>query len=463
MATRVGARCAGVPYMPVLTLPAGQLLNGWLDEIDTEATWEELARKQSDGTFASLTTAENVEEGDCLAMLDRNTFAQDFKRRIFVVLDSDAAYIFDEVGGVIDEPDEGVPGGIQPLRVAEGTGFLDEWKEGYYMMGTIPIVPYPDEPEANEDETPAEALPESTSETTAETPNADEVKALTAQLLTVGCRIQECFKRSEDDATGYWYGGVVGDALEDRRVPVAFDDGDLCLHSPQEVYELAEMSKISLCTVNGGLVAGVPQPIRAVALSLMKCAKSYMPVGVLLSTVVASTLTLAGYPVYHSHVVSVDAAAAAFSSHNRRPTRATEKPGGSGGSAYDDRMGYHSFRRGYIVFYHEDSTIKETVFGVQVYYYARQQHRNLITFSSEFKQFSIQPWTSWHAIPLNQIDDNLDPDMVNCQFVDTKEVDEMMSVWPTSKLTKEANTHDKIKKLRALGPAKVRFVVATSS
>ena len=90
--------------MPVLTLPAGQLLNGWLDEIDTEATWEQLARKQSDGTFGSLTTAATVEEGDCLAMLDRSNFAEDFKRRIFVVFDSDAAYIFDEVGGVPGAP-----------------------------------------------------------------------------------------------------------------------------------------------------------------------------------------------------------------------------------------------------------------------------------------------------------------------------------------------------------------------
>ena len=220
------------------------------------------------------------------------------------------------------------------------------------------------------------------------------------------------------------------------------------------------MEKFSRGRSDSGLVADVSKSRWAMALSHMKCGKVFMPVGVLLGS--SNLEMLAGFPIYSEHVVSITAAKTA-TENTRRPTRSTAAP--LANQAYMDRLGYHTFRQGDIVTYHRKSdaeqSIREIVYGVQVYYYPNnsrsQQHRNLITFSPELKDFSILPWTSWHRIPYNPDGAGLDLDEVYCQtWPDAMQVSEMLKLWPDSKLRQDASTHDKIKKLAALGPAQPR-------
>ena len=70
--------------VPVLQLPDASEL----DEYDTDCTWAELAAKQSAGSFGVIDRA-TVEEGDCITMMDRNLFSQQFTRRVFVLFFDD--------------------------------------------------------------------------------------------------------------------------------------------------------------------------------------------------------------------------------------------------------------------------------------------------------------------------------------------------------------------------------------
>ena len=88
-----------------------------LEEFDT-LTWPELARDQLEKP-AEMFASENMEEGDVYALLDRASPADETWRRVFVLIDTDHAIIFDENGKLIDEP-SAVVGGRQVLRGAGG-------------------------------------------------------------------------------------------------------------------------------------------------------------------------------------------------------------------------------------------------------------------------------------------------------------------------------------------------------
>eukprot|EP00966_Prymnesium_polylepis_P010274 236996-Prymnesium_polylepis.1 len=101
-----------VPVVPLFglfseTMPALQLPDdSERDEYDTDCTWAELAAKQSAGSFGVIDRA-TVEEGDCIAMMDRNLFSQELIRRVFVLLFADFVLVFDEHGQRINEPQHG--------------------------------------------------------------------------------------------------------------------------------------------------------------------------------------------------------------------------------------------------------------------------------------------------------------------------------------------------------------------
>ena len=67
-------------------------------------------------------------------MEDRNNLANEWPgRKVFVGMgDGDDVWIFDEHGGLIDEPDEGVEKGRQAF-VGNG-GFKEDYSEGYYRV-----------------------------------------------------------------------------------------------------------------------------------------------------------------------------------------------------------------------------------------------------------------------------------------------------------------------------------------
>lgn len=73
------------------------------------------------------------------AFEDRSSFADDW-RRVFVLVSDEEMLVFDENGALLDEPDNGTPGGRQPLLDNgagvghDGKDFASEWQQGYYRL-----------------------------------------------------------------------------------------------------------------------------------------------------------------------------------------------------------------------------------------------------------------------------------------------------------------------------------------
>ena len=191
-------------------------------------------------------------------------------------------------------------------------------------------------------------------------------------LLSPGTRLQECFK-VDDCEEGAWFGGVVGDAEPDGRIPIGFDDGDLRLSTADELQGLYSMGKLSSITVNGGLVADKALQQKALGLCMMQCGGEDMPIGVLLLD--SAKPVLAGVNLYHSHILSVDAVDAALSAAQPRNLRQVLliEP--------RHRAGYHTFRHGDKLVYIDEevvNTIEEICMGVVVILYRRTQQLRFI-------------------------------------------------------------------------------------
>ena len=112
----------------------------WTAETGECPSWEYLAEQQLKEQFLAGDLNE-LNEGDVLAMQDRNCITQEWPRRVFVLIGLEHAYIYDESGKLIDEPSNFVCKGQQPLR-ADGHGFIDEWTgEQYYRIPPLAAVP----------------------------------------------------------------------------------------------------------------------------------------------------------------------------------------------------------------------------------------------------------------------------------------------------------------------------------
>ena len=201
-----------------------------------------------------------------------------------------------------------------------------------------------------------------------------------------------------------WWIYSIGKCEPDGRFPIGFDDGELRMSCERELTALYSMNKLSAITVNGGLVHDSPSPLKAAGLCYISCGADRVPVGVLL---LVDHQKLADAPIYHSHIVSVEAVAAAISSSQRQqPARASRNKEGQSREV-DTRAGYHTFRRGDRLLYLDmspedgiDSNIHETCFGVMVVTYRRtQQLRFVISFDSATERFSVAPWTAWRRMP----------------------------------------------------------------
>ena len=93
--------------MPVLSKP--ESYDGDWEE-DTDYSWDDLARKQ----LSRDTSWETVEDGDVLALFDRDCIKEDWSRRCFALIAGENAYIFNEQGAPIDDPSNFVTKGRHP-------------------------------------------------------------------------------------------------------------------------------------------------------------------------------------------------------------------------------------------------------------------------------------------------------------------------------------------------------------
>ena len=80
---------------------------GDVDEILNVPAWETL----NEQNLTQNATPETVEFSDVLALYDRNSFAEDFNRKVIVFVFDEWSYIFDEHGALIDDEHNFTPGG----------------------------------------------------------------------------------------------------------------------------------------------------------------------------------------------------------------------------------------------------------------------------------------------------------------------------------------------------------------
>ena len=104
------------------------------------AAWIDLAASQ---LYTEIDFA-MVGEGDTFALHDRPTLDAPFARRVFVlVLDDDNCAVYDEQGVLLDEPDNGTPFGVQPLRRGEAdnqASFEAECDVNGMQYYSVPLV-----------------------------------------------------------------------------------------------------------------------------------------------------------------------------------------------------------------------------------------------------------------------------------------------------------------------------------
>ena len=423
--------------MVVLVMPEGC---GFENE-DVGCSWDALAYRQRAGFLGDLTKAA-VEEGDTLAMQDRNCITEEFERKVFVhVVDDESAFIFDEYGEAIDEPSEFVSAGRQSLRGDHS--FFEEWTDdgnGYYQLGVPPEGWQPDEAEAA-------AAPGAAPVPTPAPAAAVATAALVAKIMVEGQRVRECFKMSDDDTVGTWFGGLVV-TMEDGACMVAYDDGDAARRDREHVQGLVEMGKMDVLDGGSGLSGGNPVREKACEMSRLKVKEMYWPVGVLVGDGEAS---LGGRPLFSSHYLVKELLEAASSAKGARPLR------GGGGRAAEH--GLATFRRGDVVTATGGGAV-EVVYGVMSFHLRKQQHRYLITFDRTLEMFSVGAWTSWQRVIENSGEDPEDPTM-QVEIASAEQLASMVAQWDASPL--ECSSPDAVHKMSQLGPAGERVAALAAN
>ena len=163
---------------------------GDADQILNVAAWE-MVNAENDRADAK---PETVEEGDVLALYDRNVLTEAFNRKVFVFVFDEWSYIFDEHGAPIDDAANFTPGGRMPTndKATDGS-FVPEWREGYYALEAEP-----------------EAAPEAAAATAAATAEASLLVAARGRASTARTKVLLLLHASSET----WLTSRAGDAPE---------------------------------------------------------------------------------------------------------------------------------------------------------------------------------------------------------------------------------------------------------
>ena len=363
--------------------------------------WTTLLRRNMQGSGEDLVPPvfQQLEEGDCLAMEDRNNWDHEWPgRRVFVLLGLENVLVFDEQGCPVDEPDFYVPGGVQPLR--GDNSFETDWQEGYYR------IPLPCE------QAPADATEEDGEETEADGTNGVQKRVVegaaeppaaepTAEAWAEGRRCRLAF-----GAPPQWYGGLVGLASKDGDVRVAFDDGELKEFSVQLLKGFVENKVAELLPADhppDGLVANVAGLASAAGFTFLRDE----PVGVLVGA--RAWVGWGGEKLFQDHVVC----AARFEKNDNRRVRrrSTAQP-------EQDRLGFHTTKAGeemeYMCLGPDEDPFSAWNFGIVV----KMKNDNstgaklLVMYDKQAGEFFLQACNHWARMPANAAD-NEDADSNN--------------------------------------------------
>ena len=370
---QLSLRCPLLWSMPILELHMPADFEGDNPEVDS---WEETARRQ----LEHPPNLEALEEGDALALLDRNDFTEEWseeRRKVFALIDTDDAYIFDEHGELIDEPANFLPGGRQPLRGDDCGGFLFELGAGdgkgdaYYKLPTAELLKTPVESASEDDE--------------------DEVDL--DKIIYQGARVQVCFGGPGQETAAAFYGALVGRQVKDDEGTwwiLGFDDGDVRSFKVEDLKGMLKCHSLDALDGEAGLIRNKPAAA-ASEFFYFENNNQKKVVGLLVGK--EEERKVFDLPVFQDFYVVPNA----FT-----PSRS----GRSGGAqSTQDRLGIHTFRRGDLVLYQHGEP-HETMSSMAIWGVCNhvpegnsQARKFLVIYDMAAKTFFLGAWPAWLRIP----------------------------------------------------------------
>ena len=403
--------------------------------------WPVVAAAQATGKLALTpkTFAMEAEAWSPYAFCDRNSFAEKkCSRPIFVVIsgDGNAAHVllFHEDGTIVDEPEEFTPGGKQMLEIPNSCcGFLSEWEQGYYELCTSAMTQQDSLEEPVPEETEKQETEKTTEETTEETAGAEtekqETEKTTAETIAAeGKRVAMLF------GTG-WYTGLV--------IKVGSDNGDRTIAFDDYEFKVIDAATLQNCLDSDGgptLKAADPADLgiknnEAGHLMVERCLSFG---GCLVGSLVGATdETLGGEPIYQAFIVR----AGAFEQAPKRARTARVKEESK--SAQQDRLGYHTFRRGDLVQFKglqaDERDVLATVYGVVQQGKegsttgVNQEDKMLVLKCATTDVFFLGTWPKWQRVPCQGLSGVLDlDDSKNVQCISGEECEKLVNDFQAS-------------------------------
>ena len=358
-------------------------------------------------------TKENIREragsGLAIAFLDRPHSFVDELRPLWLVPIEHGVLMWGRDGAIIDEPDDGVCSGFQDWDT-----FLSEWNEGYYELPLPPAgaeVPPADirAPPETEIIAPApelEQLPdERAEERDTEAEQVAERRLDPNHEFVYGTRVHMSF-----GADNCWYGGLcAGECAKSKQIIVGFDDGEVREFTEQE---LNEQMRTGYCkfppegSERYGTVEGVSTPAHGMASAFTFFQESKRVRRVSGVLVGKSDDQLLGEPLYTQHYVC----SSVFTQPEVTETATRRQRGKStGGPSQQDRLGFHTFRRGDIVSYTNVAEDEAALAWVHSFMYkpaaaGAQGRKCLVLYEPETMVFFVQNTPAWVRLAADAAD-----------------------------------------------------------
>ena len=274
-------------------------------------------------------TPDSLEDGDLVAFEDRQSLSHDWPQRpVYVLVDDENIYLCDDSGALINESD--TPGGVQTLDGDDG--FMAQWREGYYRIPPKAAGGEGGESGGEGGEGGEGRADRSDQSWASEADYSADVD----DMIVTGNRVRFSFGGPAQGTLAMWYGALVGVVL-DEEAEFAFDDGDYRCFRKEDLQGFAEARTLaSWPSARGGLVENEIGYAAAAGFIRHKDRGGLKTVGVLVGMM--EDREVYGQKYYQN--MHVD-------------PRSLQSRRGASTQPFQDRYGYHTFKRGDIVEYRE--------------------------------------------------------------------------------------------------------------
>ena len=384
-------------------------------EVET-APWDQLPTRhlEFEGFDETFPCAESI------AFLDTNTLTEECHRKIFVVRveGEDVIYLFTEDGSPLDEPENGVANGQQPIS-GEEDAFLSDWQGGYYQCFV------------RNDERVGDGVGQ-------DLRNPD---------FREGVRIAISFGEPDAEEGAAWYGGQIIEQC-DSLYTIAFDDGDIKFVSHPHLVQKWNDKCLRFPTIEqGGIIENATGCSMVVGVARSKCGKAPQPA--IMGVIVGATGHMLGddpiYESFHRHVAACE--------YDEEAAGDARKTRHGGVVAKAVGRGFHTFRRGDIckavrdsVHFpkgeDDDESCLAHVFGLTVGSDGAG-NKYLVLQEKKSDVFFVSLWTHWQRVHSDPGCADVDDDDTAC-VLDVDDVKKMVADFEASMKLVHLNNKSKV-------------------